>query len=311
MERTGENFIVRRLPRDEEIMNEPQIEKNTENNSNEILEAVNNGSVSAALAIDADTQSSSSYAGLGAYVSAGQAIDADTQDIEKSMLQISPVVPVLILAAIIVIAYVINSTAGHPEWIWADCLGRAFGTGILVIISSAALAAILLRLLNDSCERISINIIAKTIIVPLVMSGFLWLCYAAYDAKKTAAEGREIHDSQVKLKKYMELGAEAKPVIDSVKFSRENGIKSLLKEKNGSLKVTGWSAAKIDDSTWLVQFKFSLDDQDKWVLYEYNSYLETIKSVMDEKNLSEKYLTTEGGAFNYKYEYLDWFGPIK
>jgi len=219
-----------------------------------------------------------------------------------------------ILAGIIGFSYLINSGVNHPQWIWADCFGRAFGTGLLSLLSAVAIVGVLMVIdaISVPSGHSRMSVFLRSLAWPLVLTGALWLWHAHTVASTAADDATEVRALADKLRRDEELRSKAEPVIRAVRLSEENSIKNHLRGKDGVNDVIGWSAAHFEGTKWLVKFQFNENDSFKWMIYEYDSYLTTVKSVHSDKRLKEQYLETdETGATGLKRSYLTWYGPVR
>jgi len=219
-----------------------------------------------------------------------------------------------ILAGIIGFSYIINSGVNHPQWIWADCIGRAFGTGLLSLLSAVAIVGVLMVIdaISVPSGHSRMSVFLRSLAWPLVLTGALWLWHAHTVASTAADNTTEVRTLADRLRRDEELRTKAEPVIRAVRFSEECGLKTYLREKLTVVDVKGWSAAHFEGTKWLVKFEFKENDSFMWRVYEYDSYLSTVKSVQSDKRLKEQYLETdETGATGLKRSYLDWYGPVR
>lgn len=145
----------------------------------------------------------------------------------------------------------------------------------------------------------------------LFLVGIFWVWRAVVVAE---AQQQRLWDSEraselkEDLAKYEQLGVRAEPVLAYVRKSVENEIKDRLRGIPESVEVVGWSAAEVSGTKWLVKFEYKIDENLMWRLFEYDAYLEVVKSVFGDERMMKKYFD---GSDSFVGGDPRWYGPLK
>ncbi len=72
-------------------------------------------------------------------------------------------------------------------------------------------------------------------------------------------------------------------------YTNEHVINSRLEDLSGSLNIIGWDAQKIDQQTFLVTYKYKLNDKLRGYHFEVNTKADIIRNVHSDTTLKKKY----------------------
>ena len=216
----------------------------------------------------------------------------------------------ILFAIIVVIAFGISLDYGDPQSNWANYLGSGLACGTLSLVTAAI---ILFFALGFPKNRTTWRIFISKMAIPMMLTGCFWIWRTNEISEKQFEKGRYAKRVEEEMTKQSLRKKEAEPVIRMAKIELDDILIRRLKDKEGVIKIDGWSASSLDGGTWLVKFEFSENGEDKWMLYEYNDYLRDFKSVFTDEALKSHYLDTEGSSFNQATERRmgDWYGPVR
>jgi len=204
-----------------------------------------------------------------------------------------------------VISATTNSELGWPHYLGS---GLAFTT--LTIVSAAILTALFSGIPKHKKQWPRF---VSNLTFPLIISSAFWIWRAAHVTEIGNVKYREREAAQ-RLIEEMEdnekLRGAAEPVLLRVRLQVEADIKRQLKDGETIINVSGWSASSIGGTKWLVKFEFESDGSPKWLLFEYDNYLETVKSVFSEDVLVDRYLEKSESGSSLKLPNLKWYGPV-
>lgn len=232
--------------------------------------------------------------------------------------QTGKIAAVLVFCIITLISYFIFSDAEDPKLNWANYLGSALACGIISLATAAMFLGFLLFLgmLTVPKGRRMLHVITSHLAWPMIVAGVFWMWRAHEGVFEKYVLEQRAHDSAEQQKDKLIFEKKARSAIFKVQTKEEESIRDYLRKSDSPIDVKGWSAVSIRGSKWLVQFEYSVGKQSRWILYEYDEYLGSVKSVLDDEKLLSVYMTKDSDGHpqwneDISWEIREWYGPIK